>query len=334
MLRAILLSGCIISLAAASTLPQRCASGTCAAHKNHNTGYNGNPDTHHIINTGYAPNEQRNYSIWIPEDYNDQPSKLWPLIIDFHGHGGSPILQHNNSLYYKNSRGKEYIVACRPGRSDWQDRRRESVVWTQHYAYTGKEEDFSFVTKLVSHLKDEYCIDPDRVYASGKSNGGGFVDTLACDDTGDQFAAFAMAAAALYTDNEQGNCPKKRAILEAHGDKDGIISYPGKDTNQGKTPRIGEWTTWWKERTCSASTQRDNISSPPDNYDIRSYSCDSRSGVVQQYHGTELGHCWPIMKGSNTDSGKKNCTDRSLDFTEKVIDFFEKWDLTTTPSNE
>lgn len=55
------------------------------------------------------------------------------------------------------------------------------------------------------------------MYFSGKSNGGGFVDTPAYCDESDKFAAFAIAAAALYDDMSNDCCNKKRAILEAYG---------------------------------------------------------------------------------------------------------------------
>jgi poly(3-hydroxybutyrate) depolymerase len=104
-------------------------------------------------------------------------------------------------------------------------------------------DDLQFTTYLVAHLQEEYCIDSNRLYASGKSNGAGFVDTLACSDHGDQFAAFAVAAAALYTDSGKDSCTKKRAILESHGLEDGTIPYHpnGEPGAGGPLPDIGEW---------------------------------------------------------------------------------------------
>jgi poly(3-hydroxybutyrate) depolymerase len=107
-------------------------------------------------------------------------------------------------------------------------------------------DDLQFTTDLVAHVQGEYCIDSSRLYASGKSNGGGFVDTLACSDHGDQFAAFAMAAAALYTDTSRGSCTKKRAILESHGLADATIPYhPGGTPGAGgPLPDIEKWVNY------------------------------------------------------------------------------------------
>lgn len=133
------------------------------------------------------------------------------------------------------------------------------------YATKGVD-DVQFVADLLEYLKTNYCIDTDRIYASGKSNGAGFVDTLACSDTGDQFAAFAMAAAALYTDTTKESCSKKRAILESHGDSDNTIPYAGGEGSGGPIPNVGKWVRFWGERNCgtgapSSATRRMDITS-------------------------------------------------------------------------
>lgn len=57
-----------------------------------------------------------------------------------------------------------------------------------------------------------------------------------------------MAAPALYTDvDDSTDCPKKRAILEAHGDADGTICYAGnadeRCANKDPLPNIGDWVS-------------------------------------------------------------------------------------------
>ena len=51
----------------------------------------------------------RSYLISVPDNYTK--STTWPLIVDFHGRNGSPGIQWNNSQYFLNPLGKEYIVA-------------------------------------------------------------------------------------------------------------------------------------------------------------------------------------------------------------------------------
>lgn len=97
----------------------------------------------------------------------------------------------------------------------------------------------------------------------GNSNGGGFVGTLACSPGhGDQFAAFAPVAAALYTDvNSDETCTSPRSplpIMETHGTADPTIPYDGGDGRGGPLPAIPEWLSRWSTRNqCSGSVTND-----------------------------------------------------------------------------
>ena len=119
----------------------------------------------------------------MPDSYNDDLTKEWPLIFDYHGNGGNGWQQYDNSQYYRFKAAQNYVVVYPQGVNDsWQ---------SADYATPGVN-DLQFTSDLLAHIKENYCVDTNHVYASGKSNGGGFVDFLACSDNGDDFAAFAM----------------------------------------------------------------------------------------------------------------------------------------------
>jgi len=284
----------------------------------HQAGYNNNPNNHQVISGGRT----RTYAVSVPASYNANLGKQWPMIIDYHGNNGSPDQQYRNSEYDKYPKGQEYIVVYPQGvESHWQG---------PTYAIPAVD-DLQFTTDLVSHLKKSYCIDPTRLYASGKSNGAGFVDLLACSSHGDQFSAFAMASAALYTDLSLSSCTKRRAILESHGDLDATIPYhPTKEGSGGPLPDISAWVSWWGTRTCGPNVRAD-FSGDLGGYNTTSYSCGGYINVVQHYQVFNLGHCWPSSTGTNEDSKRSYCGDRSLDFTGKVLDFFGKWNLGNAP---
>ncbi|XP_055343105.1 uncharacterized protein LOC129591467 [Paramacrobiotus metropolitanus] len=279
----------------------------------HPVGFNDDRTINHVVSGGL----DRYYAIYVPLNYNADTNQRRPLIFDFHGSGGSPQKQYENSMYYDNPKGSEYIAVYPTGiKKHWQG---------PSYA-DPTVNDLQFVTDLLAHIEANYCIDPNRIYASGKSNGGGFVDTLACSDHGDRFAAFAMAAAALYTDNELNGCPKRRAILEAHGEQDTTILYHGSDAaSGGSVPDIPTWVRWWAERNGCDPAVDGSVSEDLGGYDVTSYSCGGMVNIVQHYKVHELGHCWPSSNGKNSDSERDVCADRSLDFTAAVVEFFEKW---------
>jgi poly(3-hydroxybutyrate) depolymerase len=116
----------------------------------------------------------------------------------------------------------------------------------------------------VNHIKKTYCIDESRVYATGASNGGGFVNTLACSpEHGGQFAAFAGIASALYTDvtGDETYTHSRFPVpmLEVHGTSDPIIPYDGGKGGGGPLPAIPEWLGRWARRNkCTTSTTTDH----------------------------------------------------------------------------
>lgn len=290
--------------------------------KQHAAGFHQDTATHRIC----SGDRNRTYAVNVPNDYNTKSNTPWPLIVDYHGNGGTPDGQYNNSRFYNYPAGQEYLAVYPAGvEQHWQG---------PSYAIAGVD-DLQFTTDLLNHLSQEYCIDPSRIYASGKSNGGGFVDTLACSDHGDAFAAFAMAAAALYTDTSESGCPKQRAILESHGDLDGTIPYlPTEPKTGGALPNITQWVEWWGQRDCCNPIHDRRETGDLGGYNVTSYSCNGYINVVQHYQVFELGHCWPDSSGLNTDSRRSTCSDHVLDFTPVVLDFYSKWNLSNAPQTQ
>ncbi|KAI5240853.1 hypothetical protein E4T42_08257 [Aureobasidium subglaciale] len=98
-------------------------------------------------------------------------------------------------------------------------------------------DDVGSTLELLANLSSTLCIDSSRVYAAGKSNGGGFAaNVLACDPQASRiFAAFAGASGAYYPGATDANCngdvvpltcnPGRYPIplFTTHGDSDGQL---------------------------------------------------------------------------------------------------------------
>lgn len=282
------------------------------------TGFSNNFAAQNLVSGDYT----RNYSINVPSNYNDDLQKRWPLILDFHGNSRNGTYQYNNSMYYASSLGRQYLVAYPEGfNMSWQG---------PSYAVHGVD-DLQYTSDLLAHLNETYCIDSSRIYASGKSNGGGFVDTLACSSAGNAFSAFAMAAAALYTDTSLDSCNTSRAVLEAHGLDDATIPYDGGVGAGGQLPNVRSWVKWWSERNgCSSSTSA--LIKITQDADINSYSCDGDANVTQHYPVEGMGHCWPSADGSNADSKlNSSVCPATFDYTTAVLEWFGNWTLQDAP---
>ena len=107
------------------------------------------------------------------------------------------------------------------------------------------EEDLQYVQDVLADLNSTMCVDPNRIYATGHSNGGGFVDTIACSPVSEYFAAFASASGSFYTQNSPGNeCKPARLpvpMLEFHGGDDTSVGYTGGQGQGGLLPAIPDW---------------------------------------------------------------------------------------------
>jgi poly(3-hydroxybutyrate) depolymerase len=91
------------------------------------------------------------------------------------------------------------------------------------------------------------------------------VNTIACSAIGGEFAAFAPASGAYYTDDAgvTGGCSPARSplpVLEIHGGIDASVKYDGGEGEGGIEPAIPTWLGWWATRNaCTSSAVEDSF---------------------------------------------------------------------------
>lgn len=107
MFKASLIAGYLAAVSSAAVVPSRARADACST--SHQAGFNDNPNNHQLI----SGDRTRTYAVNVPDSYNENLGKEWPLIIDYHGNNGSPQAQYENSEYYKYPEGQEYIVVCK-----------------------------------------------------------------------------------------------------------------------------------------------------------------------------------------------------------------------------
>ncbi len=146
------------------------------------------------------------------------------------------------------------------------------------------------------------------------SNGGTFVNVIACSAVGDQFAAFAPASGAYYSDySGVGGCTPVRSplpMLSIHGGNDRDVPYAGGEGSCGALPPVPDWLSWWAERSDCADREAEDSFGGDVHHSI--WTCgDGAEGLLQHWKvdsmgkaslpGThpvplkltsELGHCW------------------------------------------
>ena len=180
---------------------------------------------------------KRKYGIHIPAGYDK--NEPYPTIVGFHGSDSVGFFFQADTRLNEKRFTEDKIMVYPDGLGgNWAG---------ANYSEAGVEQDLQFVWDMLADIRREFCIDSARIYATGMSNGGGFVDVLACNNTvGGEFAAFAPGSGAFYTNNDDnhGDCEPARVptpILEFHGGSDESVLYDGGEGSGGQLPAVDTW---------------------------------------------------------------------------------------------
>jgi polyhydroxybutyrate depolymerase len=162
---------------------------------------------------------QRSIRVHVPASYD--PRTPTPVVFDFHGYTMSAQSQEDLTLLPEKSDEAGFIAVHPDGTGSPRGWNGGDCCGTP--ASTDLD-DVGFVLALLTELDRRLCVDPDRVYATGFSNGGFLSHRLACE-AADRFAAIAPVAGVMGLDA----CDPVRPVpvMHTHGTSDGIVPYNG-----------------------------------------------------------------------------------------------------------
>jgi polyhydroxybutyrate depolymerase len=169
---------------------------------------------------------------------------LRPLVLVFHGNGGSADQVLDQTDQYGSPLGQWLAIAAREnlviaapngtlgsdGKQSWNDCRADATS-------NAKSDDVAFVGALIDELVRTQQIDPARVYAVGMSNGGHMVFRLALE-AGDRFAAFGPVSASLAAKSSCKDTGIAKPIVMINGNADPFWPFTGGPAN-GKAGAVG-----------------------------------------------------------------------------------------------
>jgi polyhydroxybutyrate depolymerase len=237
----------------------------------------GTTTTQHITSGGL----DREYTVHLPANYNR--NRAYSVVMSFHGHKRTSQWQEELSGFSVYD-----TIAVYPQGLIGTD---GESAWTGA-PYSAAADDVLFTSDLLDTLQKQLCVDAKRIYATGKSNGAGFVGVLACRMPG-RIAAFAPVSGAFYPQGGDCNPSQHAAIIDFHGTADTTIPYNG-NPDKGLPP-IQDWMKQW--------AQRDNCFpwpltfSPQDKVQVQVWLGLNCSLV--HYQITGAGHVWPSTQPNN-----------------------------------
>jgi polyhydroxybutyrate depolymerase len=180
------------------------------------TGAAGTPQTVEVKHGGL----KRTALVYVPSYYDG--SRSLPLVLSFHGRYGQGVDQAALTQLHVIGEREEFIVAYPDGFA-----RSWNALHGTGEAQQYGVDDVGFVDALVAALSAQYRIDPDRIYASGMSNGGFFTHRLGCERSS-RLAAIATVAGELGTAMASVCRPSDPLpVLSIHGTYDVVVPYLG-----------------------------------------------------------------------------------------------------------
>lgn len=294
----------------------------------------------------------RTFMYWLPPSYSlEKPN---PLILSFHGGGVNSDRQADQDFFADAAFNTDHVVVYPQGLLlDGCGVVPPTTVWEGLRLLPKYWDDVAFVLELLDFLERELlCIDAARVYAAGKSMGGGLVDILACDErSSGRIAAIAPVAASFWANVDPRlctgraaapvpvpTCPGKRAcpvpVIAFHGRNDTTAPFDGGAINgMDCVPPVQRWVEDWAVRD-GLDPSRQTLEKLPsgDNATVYRYGADKKEekeeGLVTfVMPGDHVNHDWPttVDYGGTSRVLEPGQGPANFNGTSMMMDFFRKY---------
>jgi len=242
---------------------------------------------------------EREFFIYIPDNLIGS-TNISPLILNFHGGDGYAEYEMEYTGFRELSESENFIAVYPQGTVA---EGKGSTGWFTGIGCNtaGEVCDVAFISDLIDALVSDYYIDADRVYASGFSNGGFMIYSLACY-LSDKVAAFGPVAGLMYTE-EIDNCTPVRplSIIHIHGENDSAIPIEGNSYAVGFSSVLEYWSD---HNQCTSTAITDGADNNGDGYAWSAIiKDDCNDGVRLAFYrlgGTD--HEWPNRDGFGYDN--------------------------------
>ncbi|MFW7382104.1 MAG: alpha/beta hydrolase family esterase [Oligoflexus sp.] len=150
--------------------------------------------------------------------------KITHYLLLLHGYGSGA----NETIFYLEAdllqAQAEYITLAPEGTINTEGRR----FWNATPECCGPAEpsvnDSAYLQSLIAQAKDQYSVDPAKIYVIGISNGGFMAYRLACDTKG-LLRGIVSIAGTMFADTSTCQNKDPISVLQIHGTRDKVIPF-------------------------------------------------------------------------------------------------------------
>jgi polyhydroxybutyrate depolymerase len=258
---------------------------------------------------------QRRFLVYLPKGYENKSPHT--LILAFHGYASGAFAIEQFTKFDKLADINNIIMVYPEGTTSLVGLRG----WDTGLHPTIKAHDVLFVSNMLNNLQSNLCINRHRIYATGFSNGGGFVAELACQFS-NRIAAFSPISGSYVTAFKTCRALRPLPIMEFHGTKDTIVPYLGMEAK--KEYAALTWARDWAKRNkCKTKPTTTNETKKITQYIWT--DCKDNATVIH-YRIKGEGHSWPHSLFPETI----NNTTQKVPVTNIIWDFFKNHPLPAT----
>ena len=264
----------------------------------------------------------RSYILYIPDSYSETTTTS--LVLNLHGYTSNAGQQMIYSNFYPIADEEGFILVHPEGTVDdngfqfWNSNGTSQLI--------SEVDDINFLSALIDTIVSEYNINTDRVYSMGMSNGGFMSYELACQ-LSDKIAAIASVTGSM-NQSQITSCNPERPIpvMQIHGTSDPTVLYDGNPL-WGITS-VDDVISYWVDFNDCNIEPIVNYVEDINTFDLCTtehylYENGANGSSVELYKVINGGHTWPgaliPLVGNNTN--------QDFDASEKIWEFFNKYDI-------
>lgn len=234
--------------------------------------------------------QAREFEIYVPRSYD--PAEPSALVVSFHGLGGSARGHLSSTGWPAIAEREGFVLVAPHGIGDPRG-------WDYATAPEDRGSDLAFVEDLDTQIDRLVCVDPDRRYVSGFSNGSLMAMAVVCKTDVAITAVGSVGAIASPED-----CTNERVVpwIYLHALDDRTVPYGGGATPVGPLGPVEDNLALWALRSgCTATADTE----PADLFATAFSWADCSGGLpAQAYTLDGLGHVWPNAGlGFDVDAG-------------------------------
>jgi poly(3-hydroxybutyrate) depolymerase/CubicO group peptidase (beta-lactamase class C family) len=269
---------------------------------------------------------EREYRLHLPPGYD--PNAPAPLVLVIHGYTGIAEKTEMESTSFRASSDEHGYVAVFPQGTGFDAAGQRVTSWNDEACsaspgpdgpicgegaldyptppecgapgecdWCSCHDDLAFIETLLDELETTLCIDMDRVFATGISNGGMFVHRLGCA-LPDRFAAIAPVAGTLARGfNCAPDVNHPVSMMNIHATRDRTVPFDGSPAEDGflYTPTAEVLDLWASEASQDCAVEGTPYPTSMDG--IQGFRCIQRAQCATRVELVDCawdgGHDWP-----------------------------------------